>query len=725
MAKERKNQTAQRTMPAGQIIGPIEKRQVTTTEGDAAAPVYTEDAVASLVWENFNRARNYVENNAWLLNWQETDILYQSPTPDRFTRVQGGRPARVSRFLIAKFTRTLARAVKRAIFAEQIPFLLRPVGKETQDQVDAWTALLAALLKRMDLPYHVGLLINTQVLQGTGIGRMGWEEREVKLTKRVRKAQPQQQEMPDGSKKEIPTVESDEFDIVDDGVKIESWPFFEYRRLGTTLFDPKWCTPDRPADSSGYAIDVDYVNFADLQRMREMDCYQKIPSDEVLKDYFFQRRGGDAPVGSQIEDQFAAQGSMVTHAEGRNRQTDASPIEQDLMILEQWDGRTVKTILCYDGRRLTIRNEDHHTKTYTHVAATWWPIDNCGYGLGIGRLCESDQRINQGIINESLKTIAYPFNAPILIRRGDNAPTQNTIWRMGGFQQVDVEPGEDVRKGMAFMPMPQVPADAWKFLEGSMQSGEDLSGANAPFQQGNLGGPGSSAARTATGAGRIASMSDQNIADPVDSVADGVIVPVIKFLMEMVKEKMPLSEIREILSEKHYAIIETAVLEEQFLDCDFEVTVLAGQKLATKQGIQQLLPVFLQIFQQPQLLEFLHNKGETIDFREIMDLMIQVSDLMMQPKIFVPLSPQEKEMVKQMNPAAQKAQSSVAVEQQKGANQKEAIQTKGQVDLATTAAKIAMERTADGIPLERAGALVERGADEKVLENGLPDTEMQ
>jgi hypothetical protein len=706
-------------MPVGQYISlPIRAVQVETAEGNVAAPVYTADAVATLVWQNYQQARNYVENNAWLLDWQEADILYQSPTPDRFIRVQQGRPTRVPRFLVAKFKTTLARAVKRGLFAEQYPFFLRPSGKTTQVEVDAWSDLIGKLLKRMKFKYHAGLQIDCQVLQGTGIGKAGWEERTVTKKTRKRKQQPIRAEMPMGAPKEIPTKESDEFETVETTVT-ESWPFYEYRRIGTTLFDPKWCTPNAPDESAGYCIDVDYVNFADLQEMRKLDCYQNIPKEEILKAFFFNRQAGSAPTGSSVEDTMTSQGSMAAHAEGRNRQTDASPLEQPLLLLEQWDMRTVKTVLCYDGRMLTIRNEEHDYESLLHFSANWWNIDNSGYGMGIGKINGADQRINQGVINECLKMIAYPMNAPLLVGRGINSPTQNVLARLGGFWQVD---SDDVRKGVGFMEMPQVPKDAWSMLEYSQKSGEDISGASPQMQQGNIGGPGSSVARTATGVNRVGAASDQNVADPIDAMAEGVIVPVIQFLVRMVKLKMPLKEIREMLSEKHAAVIESAIAQDQFLDAQFEVEVLAGAKLAARAGIQQLIPLFLQMVQQPQLLEYLHQRGETIDFAVIVDLFMQVAELTQQPDIIRPLTPEEKQMLGQMNPGMQRVKAVVAQEQAKGANKLREIQTQGQVDLGNKAAEVVMQHAADGVPLERAAGLVERAADVDALKNGLPDT---
>ena len=706
-------------MPIGQTMGmPIRPEDV-KTPGDGAAPIFTENARAEIIWSNYNEARNYVENNAWLLEWQETDILYQSPIPNRFVRVENGRPARVPEFLVAKISRTLARAIKRGLFAEQYPFFLRPTGKTSQAQIDAWSALIGKLLKRMKFKYWVGLLINCQVVQGTGIGRMVWQTKEVIYKTRKRKAAALKSSLPTGDKY-VSTKESDDFTIERD-TKTESWPCFEYRRLGTTLFDPKWCTPDEPDESAGYAIDIDYVNFYDLQEMRKLDCYKNIPDDATLKAWLCYKQQGAAPVGSQIEDSMSNMGSVVVHAEGRNRQTDRDPLRQPIMLIEQWDTKTVGTILVYDGRRLLIRDEEHYSQSSCHVSATWWPIDNSGYGMGIGRVNGPDQRVKQGVKNESLKMIAYPFNAPLVTALGHNAPTQNVIARMGGFWALDAPPGTDYRKSVGFLEMPPVPPDAWRMLDVVQKSAEELSGANSPFQQGNLPGPGSSAARTAAGVNRISSMSDQSVADPIDSVAQGVIVHVIEWLVDQVREKMPLWEIREILSEKHAAVIEGAIYEDAFVNATFDVDVLAGALLAARQGIQNLIPFFMQLAQQPQLLEYLHQRGETIDFGVIEDLLMQVSELTQQPDIFRALTPRERAMLRTMNPGAQKIQQATAVEQVRGKNRLAEIDRKGQVDLANTAAEKAIDKTSEGLPFDRATGLFERSQDENVLKSGFPD----
>jgi hypothetical protein len=707
-------------MPQGnQIALPIRPEQVTTTEANKRAPVITDDAATTLAWQDYERARNYVEQNLWLLEWQHTDVLYQSPALDRYPRVENARSPVISRYIVAKTTNTMSRQVKKVMFAEQVPFFLRPSKDTTQPQIDAWTALIMKLLQRMDFRYNAELLIDSQVLQGTGIGKAFWREKTVIKKYRRRKKPPIVLQMPIAGQKVLNTTVSDEFEVVEKEV-IESWPVFEHRKLGWTLFDPKTNTPNRPDLSGSYCIDIDYVNFSDLQEMRNLECYKNIPDEATLRDFFFSKPVANAPMGSQVEQNMSAEGSPVTHSEARNMQTSEDPLDKPLLLIERWTERTVQTLLYYDGKKLTIRNEDHDN-TCIHVAANWWNIDNCFYGMGTGRLSSGDQRINQGVLNQCLKMIAYPFNAPLLINSGVNAPTQNVIHRMGGFWQIEgLPPGSDLKRNVMFLDMPPVPPDAWKMIELSQQSSEDVTGANSPFMQGNLPGPGSSAARTATGAGRIASKADDSIAGPVDAVADGVITRLVYWLVEMVKEHMPLQEIRDILKDKYAELVIEQAAIEQFLNAEFEVTVLAGQKLATRQGIQQVIPFFMQIVQQPQLLQFLHMKGDTIDFGNIVDLFMQVADLQQQPDIIRPMNDREKAAMQTSEPGAQKNASAVQVEQLRGQNKIAEVHAKAQDDLATTVAEHAMERAGEGIPLARAMALTERSQDENMLKQAIP-----
>ena len=698
----------------------IQRDQVTTTPGGVSAPAFDDNAAASIVISNYEKAKAYLEQNSWLLEWQAADILYQSPVNDRWVRVADGRPVRISRFLVAKNTVTMANQVHQGVWGQQKPFALQPEGETTERELEAWTHLLWVLMKRAKAEYHFGLANESATLYGTGILRPGCETRTIKKKIRKRKHPEPKVNLPIGGEESVPTKRSDEFETVPMEVQ-ETWPFIEHMRLGTALFDPEWRTPNAPEESARYVIDYETVSFRDLQQMRKLPCYKNMPSEETLLAWFLNHPQGDAAPASTTADQFTNQSSVVAHAEGEQRQMSADPLQKPYALITQWGAERVETLWCVEGRYITIRNEEHDIGDHAlHYTMNWWNIPNMGYGIGIGRLNSGDQRMEQGVLNEVLKMIGMWFNTPLLVRRGLNAPTQNVVAGLGTFLAVDTAPGEHVRDAAAYIDKPAIPKEAWTVYTEAKQGGQDLVGANATTMQGNLGGPGSSAMRTATGVQRVGGKADENVAGPVRQQGN-CLERFIYFLIDIVRLKMPLAEIRQILSKKFSKEIIDEIDFEKLLGAEFMVNVLAGQRMMARAAIQQLIPFLLQIIQQPQALEALHQTGRTINFEAIEGLFIRMSELDGNAdNIYRLMTPQEMQTYKQMNPAAQKVQGQLAVEDKRGQNKIAETQAKGEVEQTNKLTEIAAEHVAGAIPLERAEGLYARGEDLNILKNGVP-----
>jgi hypothetical protein len=714
-------------MPLGNEMTPrIAQSQAELGEDGATETTFDDDAAATLVWENYQAWVGWLDENAWLAEWQLIDYLKQSPNFDRNWRgSDSGGTARISRFNVAKNSNTMATQIKRGVFADQTPFLLEPRGPLADDDdqeiyIDAITEIFSTLSERADLEYNMGLLVDCQTLQGTGIGDMGYEEKECVYTTRKRKKQPETIQLPVGPPKIVNTWESDEFETVTQKVT-ETYPYLEYRKLGTTLYDPGWRTPNRPELSAGGKIDVDYLTLQDLQRLRGMDVYKDIPSDEDLKKFFFENPLGDAPPASTTSQSMNSNSAVVFHAEGEHVQTNVDPTRRPLMRLKYSTSETIIEVLCYMGRRKTIRNAPHELKDFAlGVAANWWNIDNSGYGMGIGRLNAGDQRMDQGVLNEVLKMIGYWTNAPLMYDSSSgNEPTQNIVMGLGNLWGVNV-PGGDVRKAFAYVPKPEIPPEAWKIYTLGKEGGEDLVGANATTMQGNTG-PGSTALKTATGVNRLGGKADDNVATPISHI-EGVLVRWYRFLWWIVQTKMPIAEIRRILSKKFADTIINKIDPERLVNAEFNIKILAGQKLAAKAAIAQLIPFLLQLLQQPQLMEFMHQKGKTINFASIEKIFMRVSELQGAEDIIVDLTPQELQQVQATNPAAQRTKTAAAIEQLRGQNKIQAINAKGQVDTQVAVVKAAADKAAERLEgsteFEEAEGRLERNTDMGELQNG-------
>ena len=712
-------------MPIGNVTTlPIRKDQVETDPKGVKAPKFDDDAAATIVWNDYQKAMAWLDENSWLLEWQFVDYLYQSPNYDRDTRGASNRAARISRFNVAKNRNTMSNQVRRAVFGDDKWFTLEPRGKlagmaDAEKYLNAWTELFLILSDRADLQYNMRLFIECQALQGTAIAIPGVEEKTVMRATRKPKTPPIEIPRPVGPPKKIHTWESDDWELKQEEVT-ETWPFFEYRRLGTTLYSEKWRHPNKPELSGWPRIDIDFVNFEDLSKLRELDCYKDIPDDENLKTYFLANPLGDAQPGTEVAQHMNANSSVVMHATGENVQASKNPFQKPLMKLSYWTEENVIEVLCYEGRRKVIRNGEHglgdHAAGYT---ANWYNIDNSGVGYGIGRLNAGDQRMSQGVLNQVLRMIAFPLNAPILYdNAGGNAPTQNIIAGLGLMLGIDTGPSHDINKAMRFMEMPEVPPEAWKIYQLAMQGGEDLVGANQTTMQGQLGGPGSSFGRTAAGANRLSSKADENITDPVEQI-ERVLTRFLEFLWRVVKEILPIKEIRDLLSEKYGEAILDELDAETFIDAKFNIKILCGTKLAAKAAIAQLIPFLLQILQQPALLQFLHQIGMTVNYMAIANLFLRMSELAAREDIFIPLTPEQKQFMAQMQPGIQKVQADAQIEKLKGQGKIAQIQEQGKQDIQKTLVEKAMDHVQGAVPLELAEARLERNTDMNTLQQGV------
>lgn len=733
--KERPEQTTPTGdgMPAGNQLTPMIQPSQIRLGRPGQEPTIDDDAALTIAWGDYQRAQSWLDNNSWLMEWQYVDYLYQSPNYDRDWRTGNtSRAARISRFNILKNANTMTTQARRGIFSDENFFVLEPRGKlaamdNAQDYMNAITELFLVLCDRADFQYNMELLIDCAGLQGTGLGNPGWEVKKVERVTRKRKAPPVKEEMPAGNTTTVNTEESDEFELEYEEVE-ESWPFFEYRRLGTTFFDEKWRTPNRPEKSAAYKIDVDYVTGNDLRAMREIDCYKNIPNDEDLKRWILNSPAGDANTPSQVAQSMNANSATVLHASGEEKDSSDDPFLRPMIKIARWSQDRVTEFVSYSGRNLVIRNEEHELGDYAlGFAANWINIDNCGYGIGIGRLNAGDQRMAQGVLNEILKMIAYPMNAPLLYNTAyGNEPTQNLIMGLATLWGVNAPDGADIGKVMRYLEAPRIPTEAFTIYQKiAQEGGEDLVGANSTTMQGNLSGPRSSAMRTATGVEQVSSKADANLATPIQHF-EYIIERWLQFLWRMVVRYMPTREIREILSDKYGEAIINKIDHDVMMNAKFNIKILAGDKLAAKVKIGQLIPFLLQVVQQPQIMEYYHQIGKTINYAAIMDLFLRVSELAGEQDIFIDLTPQQQQLLQASNPAAVKgkmevvkeqarAQGQVAVEKERGAQQQQTAVVKAGAE---AVAERAAEKLAGATELEDAEGRLERNTDMQTLSQG-------
>jgi len=220
---------------------------------------------------------------------------------------------------------------------------------------------------------------------------------------------------------------------------------------------------------------------------------------------------------------------------------------------------------------------------------------------------------------------------------------------LGGIIDVD----GDVEKAFKILEPPRVPPEVWQTIANSTQTAESIDGNDQAFVQGTVPGPKSSVVRTATGAGNVAAASATRIAGPVGRFCKGVLIPFVYALDDMVRERMPLTEVRSILSAELGDDFDLDY--DDFLNAEMKFEVLAGAHLAAKKAMAQSLPLMLQIFENPHLLEQMNATGWTVDVRELFEMLLEMSEWKNNRDIIRKMTQQELQMYQAQQQAPMQA----------------------------------------------------------------------
>jgi hypothetical protein len=635
--------------------------------GPKLDPKYTDDGAVQLTIQDAERARTFLDSKQWNLYWRESDVLYQAPRTNQSFEGSTVARANISRFTVAKHVNSLVPAMKSGIFYETPPFVIRPRPATTETTARAKQTLYGTLMDDCRFEQTTDTVLEYMTNFGTVIVKAGWQ-REVKKKKvRRPRSAPIRKTLPFGGELVVHTKESDEI-IKTDAEFVQEGMIYERRELGSVLIDPTWNDPNNLHRSAKYVIDVTYPTFKDLDALREQRIFDEegkqiggydIPPEEDLKNYFFDH-DQNAAAPSQVQLNQGGQNWAIHHAQNPDELASEDPLLRPMQMLERWDPTYVYAVLKPEGgdRGVLIRKEEHGLPFLPFFSANFWNIPNAGFGIGVGRLSGSDQRVEKGLADALLDMLSYAVNQTYVRDRGANVPTQQIRMRLGGIIDVDTKPGQKVTDVFGIVEPVRPPAEIFPVLQNFAQDAETTTGADSAFNQGSLPGRGSSAARTATGAGGIIAANAAKIQGPVGHFVQGILLPFIELMDHLVKDRMSPSKIRETLDTDLAAAFDLDA--QNFYESEDRFECLAGAHLAAKKAMAQALPLMVQIFENQPLIQQLNATGWIVDVKELLEMFLEVSEWKNARTLIRPMTAQEEQKYKQNNPGVQRVQGQIA-----------------------------------------------------------------
>ena len=272
--------------------------------------------------------------------------------------------------------------------------------------------------------------------------------------------------------------------------------------------------------------------------------------------------------------------------------------------------------------------------------------------------------------------------------------------------------GNDATKAIALVAQPQVPPDAWRAIQAVVSTSEGATGADQATVQGSIPGRGSSIVRTGTGAGIVGAASSTRLQSPVERFTDGVFLPFLRFVYRMVKERMPIAEIRNVLAER---VEDIQVDFQDFLGQIIKFDTLAGTRLAAKNRMAQALPFLMEVFSNQAIVSQLSETGWKVNAMELVNMVLDMSEWKVKRDLIVQMTPEEKQERQMQQQAMVQANSKQALLQQKQQGDMQLEDKKIAGRIATNAVKQTHGAAVES-PLERAASFAERTADERTMQ---------
>jgi hypothetical protein len=636
--------------PTGLLDDPTPKAALEVS--DFTPDGTTDDAAAdcALVLNTKRASDEYLATEKWKLMWTDSNVLYNSPRPLSMYGGQYVLEPDTQRFTVAQDENAIVPQFVKALFYSDPPFLLKPGPDTTQENSDAKKHLLSYFLTEQNFQRECEWALETMVHQGTCVVEWGITYKSERVSRRKNNSK----SIPAGMgateivyDKNLPEIEDKEEDEV----------FFTFENVPLTeVFpDPKLTVPD--IREGGAVVRSRAVDFYDLQELRRDKSYN-IPDDEELKTWW-------APAGLPVMQQSqVAQGTIRSGvlAVGQNPSVpDPNPLRNKKEMLTYVDCKTIITVV---GENHRIRKMDNPYGCINYLSANYWNSPNSMYGIGVGRLAGSDQRIETGAVNTAIKILTMKANAPYL-RSGDaNMPSQMLMTGLGRILSVS----DNTKTPYALLPTPEVPRDLFTVLQDARQARQAATGADSMLVSGSSSGEGKMSTKASGAVNAIAGAAATRLDGPLGHFINQIFVPYLRILDGLIYRYVSDSRIMEILGKKlgKKFIQNFSLADYHESICDYDV--LAGAKLAARAGQAQSLVILFQLLQNPSILENIADlNGEQVNLKPLFKIAFDSFQFGagLENDIFTPLDPKVQQQRQAQKAGTSKLQSQLTLAQQK------------------------------------------------------------
>ncbi len=536
-----------------------------------------------------------------------------------------------------------------AFFTSDPPFQLEPRGKTTPEAARAKGHVLAWAVEQANFKEEIRLGLKTVLQYGVMVGSWGW-----KTTEKTVKTYEKEESGNVVSKPEVIYI---------------NHPTYQNWDLHNIMVDSGCRTQD--VRKGKFTIKQYFLDAIDLDDLRDKPEYKNIPTREQLAQILARKE-------EPATDSMSASKPTTHHelqAEQKTADTSVDPLLQPLEILEYWSADRVITVL---QRTIVIRNEENEFWCLPDVSCAFIDVLNSFGGFGVAKLLSGEQRLEQGVINSWIDSLALILNPAYQLQKGMGA----------GTQRIEVSPGKVVTESGKLEPLttPSVTVEAMGAIAASEQRANNRVGANGGSDMPNQ------AMRTAEGVNAFSASVVEKLQYFIEIFTDLVFVPVLEAFLSLCADKLTPKDINAILSDREGQEFNGDILD--VYNANVKIKVLASSKLAAKKAAVQIVPMLITMLQSAAVQNSLVAQKKKFNYVELLDETIELLGWDIE-SLIQDMTDDDMKRAMAMNQAAGKVQGDTALQAQKHQDKLEEINEQGTVRAGVKAVQHVFDSAAD------------------------------
>lgn len=618
-----------------------QQAQITKEQVKPAGEQLSDEVALGIVLADTQDTLSYLQSKGLVpLGIENSDDLVRAYVRPR--QWPDGKPrANLSMHVTLQAIEKLMPALYMSLFAQgkKRPFIIEPVGKTTPAAARANASLLSWGIKNSDLKEEMRVSLKNALTYGVTVGEWGWRSK--KIRKKVYKKDTA------GKLVGVPSVIDWEC------------PFYESLDLKMVLVDPGLKRQD--VQRGKFVIKQYMTDGYGLADLRDDSTYKNIPTDAELAIFLSEK--SEPTTDSLAESKRAVWREFQAKLESES--TSKDPMMQPLEILQWESADRVITIL---QRKLVIRNEENEFGRISKQSCAFIDVLGSFWGFGIAKLLAGEQRLQQGVVNNWIDSLALVLNPVFQLLKGVGP----------GTQSIPVSPGKVITESGELKPLlvPDITKPAMEAITTSDIRAQEKVGANGGANMPNA------AMRTAEGVNAFAGDVIQRLQYFLEQFINLVYIPTLEAYLEMMHDHLTVEQVNEILTAEEGKAYEGDISD--VYNAQLRLDVVAGANMMAKFAAAQLAPMIIQLVSAGPVADQLEVAGKKFDYSEFISETLDMMGWDLE-NLVIPMSPDDLKRVQQKNAALQRVQGDLMLQDKKHVDNLSEIDAKasGQAGVAT------------------------------------------